>query len=240
MPVCLASVSTVSDAQRLRGEGRWAEALELVDDPLVRADLLNEQALFAGDAEARAAAGRELDRAEALVALGRGRILHAEFLATRERNANELALFERALASAVAVGDPLLEGWARLWIGLFHQVVDNDGGTARPFFEAAYAAGEAHGDRVLMSYATRHLAWEDEAAGDLERSWARWEASVELRRVEGFMPGVAAGLLTLGEVAAERGRPDDARRLLAEARELAERSNARAFLARIDAVLAEL
>jgi tetratricopeptide (TPR) repeat protein len=225
---------------QLRGEGRWPEALEVAGDPLLRADLLNEQALFAADAEARAAAGRELDRAEALVALGRGRILHADFLETRERNAHELALFERALALATAAEDPLLEGWARLWIGLFHQVVDGDGGAARPFFEAAYAAGEAHGDRVLMSHATRHLAWEDEEAGNLDGSWARWEESVELRRVEGFLPGVAAGLLTLGEAAAERGRPDDARRLLTEARELAERSNARAFLVRIDAVLADL
>lgn len=230
----------MDDVTRLRGEGRWPEALELVDDPLARADLLTEQAVFGADVEARAAAARELDRAEALLALGRGRILHAAFLPSRERDEVELELFERALELAVRAEDPLLEGWARLWVGLFHQVVAGDGPTSRPFFEAAYAAGEAHGDRVLMSYATRHLAWEDEAAGDLDGSWARWEESVELRRAEGFLPGVAAGLFTLGEVAAERGRPEEARRLLTEARELAERSNAQTFVGLIAAALAAL
>jgi flagellar FliJ protein len=74
----------VSDVARLRGEGRWAEALEHAgDDPLLRADLLNEQALFAGSAEARELAARELDRAEARLEAERGRILHARFLAER-------------------------------------------------------------------------------------------------------------------------------------------------------------
>ena len=90
----------MSEVARLRGEGRWAEALELVDDPLARADLLNEQALFAGDTDARAAAGRELDRAEARLLLERGRVLHAAFLAEREEDPRELELFERGLALA--------------------------------------------------------------------------------------------------------------------------------------------
>lgn len=62
--------------RRLRGQGRWAEAVELAgDDPLLRADILNEQALIAGSAEARKAAGRELDRVEARLEAERGRIL---------------------------------------------------------------------------------------------------------------------------------------------------------------------
>jgi hypothetical protein len=34
----------VSEVDGLRGEGRWEEALFLVDYPLARADLLDEQA----------------------------------------------------------------------------------------------------------------------------------------------------------------------------------------------------
>ena len=112
--------------RELRGAGRWTEALELVDDPLARADLLNEQALFAGDADARAAAGRELDRAEARLALERGRVLHARFLAEREEDPRELELFERALELLRVADDRAGEGEALFWVGLVHQVVRGD------------------------------------------------------------------------------------------------------------------
>jgi hypothetical protein len=66
------------------------------------------------------------------------------------------------------------------------------------------------------------------------------EESVDLRRQEGFLPGVAAGLLTLGEIAVEEGRLADARRLLAEGKEAADTSGATTFGRRIDAALGEL
>jgi hypothetical protein len=50
-------------------------------------------------------------------------------------------------------------------------------------------------------------------------------------------PGVAAGLLTLGELALEEGRTDEARRLLVEAKEAADASGATAFAGRIDGAL---
>src|SRR5262245_65298302 len=117
-----------AEIARLRGAGRWDEAVELADgDPLLRADLLNEQALYAGSAEARDAAARELDRAEARLEAERGRILHARFLAERvAEDPRELAHFEAALAAARRAGDERLEGWARFWIGLVHQVVRDD------------------------------------------------------------------------------------------------------------------
>ena len=89
---------------------------------------------------------------------------------------------------------------------------------------------------MLRSYAVRHLAlaWDDEGRHD--DAWRGFEESVELRRADGFLPGVAAGLLTLAEVAHERGRVEEALRLLAEARETAERCGADAFLARIATV----
>lgn len=59
---------------RLRGRGQWDDALALAgDDALLRADILNEQALFAGSQEARAAATRELDRVESRLEAERGR-----------------------------------------------------------------------------------------------------------------------------------------------------------------------
>jgi tetratricopeptide (TPR) repeat protein len=225
----------------LRGQGRWGDALALAGDPFARADLLNEQALFTGSAEARAAAVAELDRAEALLALGRGRVLHARFLAERDgEDPAELDAFERALAIAGRLGDPGLEAQARFWVGLVHQVVRGDDGASLPFFERSYELARELGDTVTMSYAVRHLAFADLEAGRSEQAWTRFAESVELRRAAGFLPGVAAGLLTLGEVAAEQARPAEARALLEEARALAERVGADPFLRRIDAALAEL
>lgn len=151
---------------RLRGLGRWDEALDAAgDDPLLRADVLNEQALFAGSATARTAASRELDRVESRLEAGRGRVLHAAFLVDRAReDPRELAHFEAALAAAERAADPLLRGWARFWIGIVHQVVRGDDGTAVPHFEAAYAA-EVEGSKLLASYAVRHLAFAWDNAG---------------------------------------------------------------------------
>ena len=231
----------MTEVAALRGEGRWAEALDLVDDPLVRADLLNEQALFAGDAEARAEAARELDRAEARLLQERGRMLHAAFLAERgDEDPHELECFERSLELARRAGDERLEAWGRFWVGIVHQVVRGDGAASLPHFEAAYTAARELGDTLLASYAVRHLAFEWHEAGRRDDALAGWRESVELRRADGFLPGVAAGLLTLAEVAAEEGRLDDARALLAEARETGERCGAHAFLRRIEAVERDL
>jgi tetratricopeptide (TPR) repeat protein len=232
----------VSDVARLRGEGRWAEALEHAgDDPLLRADLLNEQALFAGSAETRELAARELDRAEARLEAERGRILHAAFLAERgEEDPRELEHFEHSLELARRAGDERLEAWARFWIGIVHQVVRGDSATSLPHFEAAYTTGRECGDAMLSSYAVRHLAFAWDEAGRHDEAWRGFEESVELRRAEGFLPGVAAGLLTLAEVAHERGHSEEGRRLLAEARETALRCGADAFLRRIESLEGEL
>jgi tetratricopeptide (TPR) repeat protein len=230
----------VNEVSRLRGEGRWAEALELVDDPLARADLLNEQALFAGDAEARAEADRELDRAEARLLLERGRLLHARFLSERKEDPQELELFERGLALARESGDDRLVAEGLFWVGIVHQVVRGDQAGSLSCFEGSYALASRLGDRKLMSYAVRHLGFVHDEAGRNDEAWDAFQESVRLRREEGFSPGVAAGLFTLGEVAAERGRAEEAKRLLEEARTLAEQTGSRAFLRLIEASLAEL
>ena len=211
------------------------------DDPLLRADILNEQALFAGSAEARAAATRELDRVESRLEAERGRVLHATFLAEGgAEDPRELAHFEAALAAAERAADPLLVGWARFWLGILYQVVRGDDGPAVPQFEAAYAAGRETDSRLLASYAVRHLAFAWSNAGRHDAAWRGYQESVELRRAERFWPGVAAGLLTLAEVAHERGRTAEARRYLRQSIATAKRCGATAFLARAEAFEAGL
>ena len=224
----------------LRGQGRWEDALAQTDDPLARADLLNEWALFAGDEGARRRAGDELARAEALLALGRGRMVHAQYLAERKEDPRELELFERALELARSLDDRALEAHALFWVGLVHQVVRGDSAESLRYFQDSYDFAQELGDTLTMSYAARHLGFADLDAGRAEAAWTRFEESVELRRADGFLPGVAAGLLTLGEVAAEAGREEQARELLLEARTLAEQVGAEPFLRRIEEALAEL
>jgi tetratricopeptide (TPR) repeat protein len=227
----------VDDTRALRGQGRWAEALELTDDPFERADLLNEEALFTGSADAREAAGRELLRAEARLLQERGRILHAAFLSERSEDPRELELFCRSLELAREAGDERLESWAEFWIGIVHQVVGDDHDRSLPHFQAAYDWAKDRGDTLLQSYAVRHLGFAWYEQGSREEGRRALEESVELRRNEGFLPGVAAGLLTLAEIAGEEGRADDARRLLEEAKLAADASGATAFGGRIDAAL---
>lgn len=223
---------------RLRGQGRWDEALALAgDDPLLRADLRNEQALFAGSATARADATRELDRVESRLEAARGRVLHAKFLAERgAEDPRELVHFEAALTAADRADDPLLRGWARFWIGIVHQVIRDDDATALPHFEAAYSAGREAGSNLLASYAVRHLAFAWSNAGRHDDAWRGFEESVALRRAERFWPGVAAGLLTLAEVAHERGRTREAMRYLRESKATAKRCGATTFLALAEAL----
>jgi tetratricopeptide (TPR) repeat protein len=228
----------VSAVARLRGEGRWAEALELADDPLLRADLLNEQALFAGDADARRRAGEELDRVEALLELGRGRVLHARWLAERgEEDPAELTHFERALELASGTE---LEGQARFWIGIVHQVVRGNSEAALPWLEDADRLARAADDPIAISYTARHLGFALLERGDAEAAQPLLRESADLRRRAGFLTGLAGALLALGQVAAESGRADEARRDLEEARDVAERVGAAHFLPRIEEALAGL
>jgi tetratricopeptide (TPR) repeat protein len=227
--------------RELRGQGRWDEALELTSDLFERADLLNEQALFTGSVEAREAAGRELTRAEARLLQEKGRILHAKFLAVRgAEDPAELEHFERSLELARQAGDERLESWAHFWVGIVHQVIRGDHDSALPHFQRAYDWAKTNGDSLLRSYAVRHLGFGWYEQGQRDDGLRALEESVELRREEGFLPGVAAGLLTLAELAAEEGRPDDARPLLVEAKEAADASGAAVFGARVDEVLAKL
>jgi hypothetical protein len=140
------------------------------------------------------------------------------------------------LAAAQRAGDALLVAWAEFWVGIVHQVVRGDDATAVPHFEAAYAAGRDRGDAMLASSAVRHLAFAWDSAGRPDDAWRGFWESVELRRSERFWPGVAAGLLSLAEVAHERGNAAEARCLLRQARATARRCGATAFLARADAL----
>ncbi|HUR06308.1 MAG TPA: hypothetical protein VM347_27425 [Nonomuraea sp.] len=211
-----------------------------MDERVERARLLYERAVFDGDATALDTADRELDAAEADLApadlvpadlaLARGRIAHGRFLAGEKEDPAELALFERAARLYRALGDVRGEGESLFWIGVFHQVVRQDNGTAVPVLERSRELAAQTGDKLTMSYVLRHLGIAEHIAGRLGPARERLEESVHLRRELGFLPGVAANLIGLAYITAAEGRRDEALKVLDEAAELAEATGAHGIL----------
>lgn len=210
------------------------------DNPIERATQLYEQAVFGGDADALTLAERELDTAEADLALARGRILHARFLQLREEIPQELALFEQAAELYRRLGDTRGEAEALFWIGCYRQVVREDHAAARPTLERSYELAAGTGDELTMSYAVRHLGFADQADGDTAAARRRFEESVLLRRNLGFEPGIAAGLLALAHLSVQEGDRDQASALLEEAESIARSSRSHGVLTWIEQVRRDL
>lgn len=209
-------------------------------DPFERANQRYEQAVFAGDADVLEIAERELDAVEAALALARGRILHAGFLAGGQEDSRELPLFEQAADLFQRLGDERGEAEARFWIGAVHQVIRHDEDAAIPELERSCALATAAGDKLTMSYAIRHLGFADLAAGRIDAARQRLEDSVRLRREIGFIPGVAAGVLALAELAAHDGDRAQALSLLDEAAAIAAGTGAHGVLRWIEQARADL
>lgn len=191
-----------------------------MDDRLVRADELYERAVFGGDGAALTAADRELDGVEADLALARGRLVHARFLARRVEDPAELPLFERAAALYRHLADERGEAEALFWVATYHQVVHEDHDTAAPVLARARDLAARACDDLTLSYVLRHIGFVERAAGRVPAARDLFLESTELRRKIGFHAGVAAnlvGLAHLADDAAEaRVHLDEAAALAAE------------------------
>lgn len=218
-----------------------------MDERIERAGKLYERAVFEGDAGALTQADRELDAAEADLALARGRIIHTRFLQQRDGDPDraredpaELTLFERAAQLYAALGDTRGEAGSLFWIGCFHQVVRRDNEAAVPALERSLDLASQAGDKATMSEALRHLGIAAHATGRLDVARGRLERSTELRREIGLQSGVAANLVGLAYIAAGQGRRADAMAALAEASALAQASGARRIQRQVDEARAAL
>jgi tetratricopeptide (TPR) repeat protein len=196
------------------------------------AELRYNQAVFDGDADAIGIGQAELDGVEADLALARGRLLHARFLEQREGggDARQGELLERAVELYRSLGDGRGEGEAAFWLGTYHQVVREAYDEAVPFFELSYQLASAAGDKLTLSYATRHLGYAAEAAGRTDEARRRFEESVRLREEIGFQPGVAAAKLALSEFLSDSGDREGALAQREEARAVAQASGAHGVL----------
>jgi hypothetical protein len=218
-----------------------------MDERVRQARLLYERAVFTGEAGPLTEADRELDAAEADLAVARGRILHTRFQLRRDEDAaaavadpGELVLFERAASLYRALGDVRGEGEALFWAGCFHQVARRDNATAVPLLEQSLELASRAGDKGVMSEALRHLGIAAHAAGHLDTARQRLEESTRLRRETGLLPGAAANMVGLAYIAAAQERRHDALALLAEASAIAEASNAQRILQQVSDARAAL
>ncbi|MCK2221905.1 hypothetical protein MF672_050070 [Actinomadura sp. ATCC 31491] len=232
-----------------------------MDERLERAGVSYERAVFWGDAGGLEEAERGLDGVEADLALARGRLAHARFLGggeeaaddgersaveraaveresvertAFERAAFERAAFERAVELYRRLGDVRGEAEALFWVAIFHQVVRGDQESARPLLERARELAVRAGDRLTLSYVLRHQGIAEHVAGRLAAARELLEESTRLRREVGFPAGVAANLVGLAYVAGQDGRPDEAGRLLDEARAVAGECGADAVLRQVE------
>jgi tetratricopeptide (TPR) repeat protein len=210
------------------------------DERLSRAQRAYEQAVFGGDPSGLEAADRELDTVEADVALARGRLVHARYLADRLEDPRELALFERAAELYRGLGDERGEAEALFWVGTCHQVVRQANDAALPALRRSRELATQSGDELTLSYALRHLAIAAHGAGRLDEARALLEESTRLRRSLGFLPGVAANLVGLAYLAAAQERHDDAGAMLDEARRIATEHSAAGLIPMIEQAARDL
>jgi hypothetical protein len=212
---------------------RTREAIDGVDERVRQAGLLHERAMFTGDAELLADASRELDAAEADLAVARGKLMHARFLLHRDQDPSradgdpgELMLFERAAGLYRTLGDTRGQADALFWVGCFHQVINRENATAVPVLEQSLELASQAGDKAVMSEALRHLGIAAHASGDMETARQRLEESTRLRREIGLLPAVASNMVGLAYIAAAQDRVDDALALISEGSAIAQASQA--------------
>ncbi|NUO99168.1 MAG: tetratricopeptide repeat protein [Nonomuraea sp.] len=183
---------------------------------------LYERAIYAGDDDALTEADRDLDAAEAALALARGRTLHGRFLTDGRADPRELTLFEQATRLHRALGDRRGEGESLFWEGCYHQLVRGDLDAAAPLFERSRELAAKAGDHATLAEALRHLGILAHRAGRLDEARESLTESSRLRREMGLWAGVASNQVGLIYIAVAQGRHDDARALADEARALAE------------------
>lgn len=218
-----------------------------MDERVRQAGLLYEQAVFTGDAAPLAEADRELDAAEADLAVARGRLVHTRSLLRSEEDPGvpgedtaELPLFERAARLYRALGNVSGEAEALFWVGCFHQVIRRDNDTAVPLLEQALALASQTGDKAVMSEALRHLGIASYRDGQLEAARQQLEESTRLRREIGQLPAAAANMVGLAYIAAAAGRGSDALALLDEADGIARATLAHRIAQQVSEARAEL
>lgn len=263
----LEDAEALADSWRM--EGRWADAVTLLygfhpvatqqgHAALARmwlliARVLTDQAVFGGFdtlAEREEALNQALRYAELVgepslmggVWDAKGLSIHAAYLDGDwcKEPEHEMEFFERGLALRHQANRPHEVAESLFHVGLVYHVVRHDHAQALPYFEDAYRLAQGSGDRIVASYAIRHIAFAHYVTGDIVRACTEFEESLHLREAADFQPGVALALMALASAEAERGDKAKAMTMLERARNIFERLGATRRLEQVDQEIAQL
>ena len=237
----------LNEIKDLRVRGEWQAAHRLIREvqlsaethpPSSEAELLlqlgitlTEESMFRGVAgleEGRTAllhAQKLAEGAGDLRLLGRiynalGFSWHIQFIESDRSKefAEEIEYFERACTILKEHGSKSEYGLALFNRGLVFDVVRKQYAQAEPFHRQAYELAIEAGDKVLQSYAIRHLGFIHLAAGELESAEKALTESLHLRKAANFIPGTAFSLAALAHLEMRKGNSQRALQLLREAR----------------------
>jgi len=140
----------------------------------------------------------------------KGFSIHIAYLDSdrREEPGEELDLFERAFQQRRTTGQTHAMAESHFFMGLFFGVVRRNHKVALPYFEEAFRLAESVDDKIIASYAIRHIAFAHHANGDLKGARQDFEKSLQLREQAGFIPGVAMAWTALASLDDELGNTD--------------------------------
>jgi tetratricopeptide (TPR) repeat protein len=218
---------SVADKWRLQGEWRDAHTLLKGLQPVAaRLDataavqvwvqlgrVLMDEGLF-GDAnttaECREALQQALTLAESVdnppllgdVYDALGTSLHMEYLQgdRSQEPENEMSHFEQGLALRRQGGTAVQIAESLFHVGLVYDVVRKESEQAAVYHQQAYDLAMEAGDKIIASYAIRHLGFTRWEADDKEGTAEALQESWRLRQEAGFVPGAAFALISLAQM----------------------------------------
>ena len=162
--------------------------------------------------------------------------LHAAYLDSdrSQEPTDELDFFERALTLRREQGTVAQVAESLFHVGLVYDVIRKDYEQALLYHQEAYQLASEAGDKVMASYAIRHIGFAHLAAEDTAAAEQAFLQSLTLREEAGFVPGVAFALPLLAHMDVLKGDKTSALSRLKRSQEILESLGATARVARIE------
>lgn len=172
----------LSDEGVFAGRDTWEMRQEALQQALALADAASESLLL-GDVH------------DAL-----GMSIHGHYLAGDRSTEppDELAHFEKGLSLRRQGGTAVQVAESLFHIGLVYDVIRRNYDQAAVYHQQAYNMATKAGEKVIASYAIRHLGFAHMAAKDYASAKEALEESLRLREEAGFVPGAAFSIIALG------------------------------------------
>jgi len=148
--------------------------------------------------------------------------LHTDYLNSdrSKEPENEFDFFERSLEIRKEHGTPIQVAESTFHIGLVYDVIRKEYDKALPYHEEAYKIATSKKDKLIASYAIRHIGFARLNADDVKTAKQAFTESLELREAIGFIPGIAFSLATLAQVDMQGGDEASALARFNKAREM--------------------